>query len=148
MREIGTDSSKPIKEYADLMCKEEEIAPIEHSSIDYLENDEQVFLQSGVISLFVAQRYPKIKKYEKGTLLLTDRGLLFIKKNNGESIRYSFDTIFRRTTIKNFIFQIMFWSTKENGNKYPNIARFEMLKESCLKWEFFYDFTRKMAPIQ
>ncbi len=148
MREIGKNSWKPIKEYADLMFKEEEIVPIEHSFVDYLENDEQVFLLSDVISLFREPIYPyhKLKKIDEGNLLLTDKGLLFIKKNDGHSIRYAFDTISWRSTINNFIFLIEYeyYRTFESENTHKDFARFEMLNESCLKWEPFYDFVRNM----
>ncbi len=145
MREIGKNSWKPIKEYADLMFKEEEIVPIEHSFVDCLENDEQVFLLSDVISLYQEPRYPKLKKIDEGNLLLTDKGLLFIKKSDRRSIKYSFENISGRSTIKNLIFQIwFFWNMMEDEYSSPTIARFEMLNESCLKWELFYDFVRNV----
>ena len=40
-----------------------------------------------------------------------------------------------RSTEKNYIFQI--------GTRDKQIARFEMPKESCLKWELYYDHVRK-----
>jgi len=157
MKEVGTVSWKPIKEYADLMFREDEIVPLEHDFGNYLEDGEQVFLQSGEVMLYHEPKYPKLKlkKIDNGKLLLTDRGLVFIKKSDTRSIRYPFENIRGRSTEKNFIFQILFLILTENGS--PNvledgrvkldIGRFKMLNESCLKWELFYDFVRKKVRV-
>ena len=134
MREKGTDSWKPIKEYADLMVREEEAAPIKPHTDSFLEDDEQVYLQSGDIELYYQPQYPKLKKVADGRLYLTNRGLIFVRSDDGRSIRYPFDEILGKSTEKNFIFQI--------GMKDKQIARFEMPKESCLKWEIFYDLVQ------
>ncbi len=135
MRETGTDAWKPIKEYADLMIREEEIVPLAHDTGIPLEDNEQVYLQSGEIALYYQPKYPKLKKVDDGRLYLTDRGLVFVKKGDSKSVRYRFEDILGRSTEKNYIFQI--------GTRDKQIARFEMPKESCLKWELYYDHVRK-----
>jgi len=134
MREVGTEVWKPIKEYADLMVRGEEVVPIQPDTTTFIEENEQVYLQSGVITLYHEPRYPRLKKVDDGRLHLTDRGLVFVKKSNGESIKYPFKEIRGRSTEKNYIFQI--------GTKERQIARFEMPHESCLKWEIYYDLIK------
>jgi len=153
MRKRGTDTWKSIKEYADLMFREDEIVPLDHASDDHLEDGEQVFLRSGEITLYHEPRYPKLKKIGRGTLLLTDRGLVFFNKSDGTAIRYPFENIRGKSTEKNFIFQIVFPLFAEDGTPLIaedgyaklDIGRFEMLNESCLKWELYYDFVRSKA---
>ncbi len=136
MREAGSDLWKPIKEYADLMFREEEIIPIEYDFGDHLEDGEQVYLQSRRITLYYQPRYPKLRKIDDGLLLLTNRGLVFIKKSDERNFRYSFEKIRGWSVEKNFIFQI--------GMKDKEICRFEMQHESSLKWEFYFDYVRKL----
>ena len=135
MREKGTDSWKQIIEYADLMVREDEIVPIKPHTDSFLGDDEKVYLQSGDIELYYEPKYPKLKKLADGRLYLTNRGLVFVKSDDGRSIRYPFDEIMGRSTEKNYIFQI---GIKDDEKK-DEIARFEMPNESCLKWEVFYD---------
>jgi 1-acyl-sn-glycerol-3-phosphate acyltransferase len=137
MKETGTDAWIPIKEYADLMVREEEFVPLSHERDAFLEDDEQVYLQSGEIALYYQPKYPKLKKVDDGRLYFTDRGLVFVKKGDGRSVRYRFEDILRISTEKNYIFQI--------GMKDNQIARFEMPHESCLKWELYYDHVRKKS---
>ncbi len=139
MRETGSDLWKPIKEYADLMFREGEIIPIEYDIGDHLEYGEQVYLQSGEITLYDQPGYPKLRKIDDGLLLLTNRGLVFIKKSDERSFRYSFDKIRGWSVEKNFIFQI--------GMEDKVIGRFEMQHESCLKWEYYFDYVRKLMKI-
>ena len=136
MREAGSDPWKPIKEYADLMFREEETIPVEHDFGDHLENGEQVYLQSGDITLYDEPEYPKLRKIGDGELLLTNRGLVFIKKSDEKSFKYSFEKIRGWSVEKNFIFQI--------GMKDKEICRFEMHRESCLKWELYFEYVRKL----
>lgn len=153
MKEIGTDFWKPIKEYADLMFREDEIVPLKHDFGSFLEDGEQVYLHSGEVTLYHEPRYPKLKlkKIDSGKLLLTDRALLFIKKSDNRSIRYPFANTRGRSTEKNFIFQIVFPVLKEDGSPEVmkdgrvklDIGRFEMMNESCLKWELYYDHVRQ-----
>lgn len=131
MRAWGDDTWKPVKEYADLIVREEEFIPIQPDTTTFLEENEQVYIQSGDITLYNQLRFPKLKKVDDGRLYLTDRGLVFVKKSDGKSIRYPFNEIGVRSTEKNYIFQI--------GTKERQIARFEMPHESCLKWEICYD---------
>ena len=162
MREEGVDDWKAVREYALLMLREDEIVPLEHEFTDHLEKGEQLFLYSGEITLYNAPDYPNLKlsKVDDGRLLLTDRGLVFIRKNGAGSIRFTFENIRGRSTEKNFIFQIVFPVLDEEGkpiiqdtvmNKRHiklsklDIGRFEMLHESCLKWELYYDAVRKKA---
>jgi hypothetical protein len=98
-----------------------------------------VYLQSGDIELFYEPRYPKLKKLADGRLYLTNKGLVFVRSDNQNSIRYPFEKIVGRSTEKNFIFQIGF----KNQEKKDEIARFEMPEESCLKWEIFFDLVVK-----
>jgi 1-acyl-sn-glycerol-3-phosphate acyltransferase len=144
MREMGSDSWKPIKEYADLMFKADEILPIKHPYGDHLEKGEEVFLQSGTTVLYHEPWYPKLKKVGEGTLLLTNRGLLFIRMKNNKITRFTFEGIRGRSTEKNFIFQILYRTDTEFGSAY-DIGRFEMRRESCLKWELFYDHVRRKS---
>jgi 1-acyl-sn-glycerol-3-phosphate acyltransferase len=139
MREKGTDSWKLIIEYADLMVREDEIVPIEPYTDSFLEEDEKVYLQSGDIELYYEPKYPKLKKLADGRLILTNRGLVFVRSDDGSSIRYPFDSIRGRSTEKNYIFQIGL----KIGEKKDEIARFEMPHESCLKWETYYDIVEK-----
>ena len=126
------------------MFKEKEIVALEHDFTDYLEDREQVFLQSDEIALYNERCYPKLKKLDEGRLLLTDRGLLFIKQSDCKSIRYHFENIRGRSTEKNFIFQIV--ATDDTGKFI--IGRFEMPHESCLKWELYYDYIRKKSGFE
>ena len=144
MRAVGTQEWQPIKEYADLMFREEEIVVLEHDFADHLEDGERVFLQSGEIAFYHERHYPKLKKLDDGRLLLTERGLLFLRKSNGESIRYPFENIRGRSTEKNFIFQIV----ASDGTGRFTIGRFEMPHESCLKWELYYDYIRKKSGFE
>jgi len=141
MREVGSDTWKPIKEYGDLMFRDDEIAPLEHDFGTHLEDKEQVYLQSGYISLYYEPKFPKLKKIDDGRLLLTDRGLIFVKKSGGESIRYRFEYIRGRSTEKNFIFQIV---VIDDAGRF-DIGRFEMPGESCLKWELYFDHVRNRS---
>jgi 1-acyl-sn-glycerol-3-phosphate acyltransferase len=136
IREVGSDSWKPIKEYADLMFREEEIFPVEYDIGDHLENGEQVYLQSGEITLYDQPRYPRLRKIDNGKLLLTNRGLVFIKKSDEKSFRYSFEKIRGSSVEKNYIFQV--------GMNNKKIGRFEMQRESCPKWEYYFDYVRKI----
>ena len=136
MRERGNGSWKPIKEYANLMVQEVEFVPLAHERGTFLEEDEQVYLQSGEITMYHQPKYPKLKKVDDGSLYLTDRDLVFVKRGDGKPIRYRFEEIRGMSTEKNFIFQI--------GTKDRQIARFEMPKESCLKWEIYYDYVLKL----
>jgi len=149
IREQGANVWKPIKEYADLMVREEEIVPIDHGFDDYLENEEQVFLQSGKAVLYQQLKYPRFNKIESGKLLLTDRGLLFISKTGGKSIRYSFTNLHGRSIIDNTIFQIKYWFNPglvmDGGDINPHTIWFEMRGESCLKWEIYYDYVFRKA---
>jgi 1-acyl-sn-glycerol-3-phosphate acyltransferase len=133
MREKG-HTWRPIKEYADQMFRKEEITPLENDFERYLERDERVYLQSGTISLYNQPCYPKLKKIDDGNLILTEKGLTFIKKSDGNALRYRFENIRGKSTEKNMIFQIVIDAS---------IARFEMVNESCYKWEIFYDYIRK-----
>jgi len=137
MKQEGSDSWKPIKEYADSMFRANEIIPLDNDFGTYLKDNEQVYLQSGEITLYHEPDYPKLKKIDDGILLLSDRGLIFIKKSDGNSIRYRFEDIRGRSTEKNSIFQIV--------KKDDDLGRFEMPHESCLKWELYYDFIRKKS---
>jgi hypothetical protein len=134
MRELGADTWKPVKEYADLMVREEEVVPIEPDTTSFIEDGEQVYLQSGDITLYNEPRYPKLKKVDDGRLYLTDRGLVFVKKSDGASISYPFKEIRGRSAVKNYIFQVY--------KKEWQLARFEIPHESCLKWEIYYDLIR------
>jgi 1-acyl-sn-glycerol-3-phosphate acyltransferase len=142
MREKGARSWKPIKEFADLMVREEEIVPITPLTDTFLEKNEQVYLQSGDIELFYEPKYPKLKKLADGRLYLTNRGLVFVRSGNESSIRYPFDKIQGRSTEKNFIFQIGIKVDKKGEEKKNKIARFEMPNESCLKWEILFDLVK------
>jgi hypothetical protein len=134
MRELDADIWKPVKEYADLVVRGEEILLIEPDTTSFIKEDELVYLQSGDIMLYNEPRYPKFKKVDDGRLYLTRKGLVFVKRSDGESIRYAFKEIWGRSTEKNYIFQI--------GMKERQIARFKMPHESCLKWEIFYNLIR------
>ena len=76
-------------------------------------------------------RFPKLKKVAYGNLYLTDRGLVFVKKGDGNYIRYRFQEIRGRSSEKSNIFQIV----PDDGH----LERFKMNKESCLKWEVYFD---------
>ncbi len=143
MRDVETHEWIPIKEYADLMFREEEVVPIKHDFDDFIAEEEQVFLISGEITLYNEHQYPKLRKIGEGRLLLTDKGLVFIIKHNGEVIRYPFERIRGRSTEKNYIFQIVLVCLRKDGYTGFDVSRFEMLNESCLKWELYYDYVRK-----
>ena len=142
MREKGASSWKSIKEFSDLMVREEEVVPITPHTDTFLEKGEQVYLQSGDIELFYEPKYPKLKKLADGRLYLSNRGLVFVRSDNGSSIRYPFDKIQGRSTEKNFIFQIGNKVDKEGEEKNNRIARFVMPNESCLKWEILFDLVK------
>jgi 1-acyl-sn-glycerol-3-phosphate acyltransferase len=133
MREKG-QTWRPIKEYADQMFRKQEIKPLNHDFSGYLESNERVYLQSGIISLYNEPCYPKLKKIDDGNLILTDRGLIFIKRSDGNALRYRFEDIRGKSTEKTMIFQIVIDD---------NIARFEMVNESCYKWELIFNYIRR-----
>jgi 1-acyl-sn-glycerol-3-phosphate acyltransferase len=143
MRDVGTGTWETIKKYADLMFREDEILPIEHSHGSRLEEGEEVYLQSNTSVLYHELKYPKLKKVGEGRLLLTNRGLLFIGAGDNGITRFPFEQIRGRSTEKNFIFQILHCAT-DGISKYRT-WRFEMRRESCLKWELFYDYVRRKS---
>ncbi len=129
MREPG-GTWRPIKEFADLMFRKDEIVPIETSR----DTGETVYLQSKATTLYNEPRYPRLKKIGTGTLELTSRGLRFVIRKTGEIRFFKFEDIRGRSTERNTFFQIVLDD---------DIARFEMKSESCYKWETFYDYVRK-----
>jgi 1-acyl-sn-glycerol-3-phosphate acyltransferase len=139
MRELGTDTWKPIKEYANLMVREEEIVPIESDTAAFFGDNEKVYLQSWDITLYHQPKYPKLKKVAEGRLYLSERGLAFTENSNDMIHRYPFQDIQGRSTEKNFIFQL---GTRDKNTGGIKIARFEMPNESCLKWEIIYTCVR------
>jgi hypothetical protein len=138
MREAGMETWKTIKEYADLMFREEEIVPLEGSFGGLLEEGEQVFLESSRVTLYKQPKYPKLKKIDDGKLLLTDRGLVFMKNRDGRGMRFRFNDIVGESTEKNYIFQIALKPDLEKPGD-EGIRRFEMKHESCLKWELLFN---------
>jgi len=134
MRERGFSSWRPIKEYADLMFREEEVKPIEEGFIHPSLSSEKVYLQSGLITLYHEPAYPLLEKVACGRLALTGKGLTFVSQDDEKVHNYPFEDIRGRSTERNTIFQIILDD---------DIARFEMLHESCYKWEIMYDFIRK-----
>ncbi len=149
MREIGCEEWVPIKVYSDLMFRKEEIVPLQHNFRDILDKGEHVFLISGEITHYHEPNYPKLKlkKIDNGKLLLTNKGLVFIKKRDAECIKYPFEIIRGRSTEKNFIFQIVYRILSENDTLIHSVncpakkdlGRFVMRNESCLKWELYFD---------
>lgn len=136
MRERGFSSWRPIKEYADLMFREEEVKPIKEGFIHHSLSGEKVYLQSGLINLYHEPLYPLLEKVASGRLALTGKGLTFVSQGEGKVFNYRFEDIRGRSTELNTIFQIILDH---------DIARFEMLHESCYKWEIMYDYVRKMG---
>jgi len=132
MREKGSDTWHPIKEYSDTMFRDAEIVPmkpdIEHPALA----SETVYLLSKIVIFFHEPQYPKLEEAGKGRLFLTDTGLLFINSSDVKVFR--FEEIRGRSTEQNTFFQIVL---------NEDIARFEMQEESCYKWELYYDFIRK-----
>lgn len=134
MREREETEWKAIKEYADTMFKEEEIVPMADETLKELKSDEKIYLKSKSVTLFHEPVYPKIEKVGGGTLYLTDRRLIFIKKEDNAVFSYGLGEIRGRSTEVNTIFQIVL---------NEDIGRFEMHEESCYKWEIIYDYIRK-----
>jgi 1-acyl-sn-glycerol-3-phosphate acyltransferase len=151
IREEGGQEWRAIKEYSDLMFREDEVVPLSQPGCPGLLARERVYLRSGPVTLYHEPLYPKIEKVGKGTLFLTDRRLVFAPQ--GESARgpgpasgrgaelqasgaksFTFEQIRGRSTEKNIFFQVVLDT---------DIARFQMHEESCYKWELFYDFVRK-----
>jgi hypothetical protein len=148
MREIGTDTWKPVKEYADLMFREEEIVPTDNGFGDHLEDKEHVFLVSGENTVHIYFKYKKYRKIEKtietGRLLLTNFGFIFIKKSDSGCIRYPLENIRSCFIVNNSILHIEYWlnpwAGEDGGDLHPHHEWFEMKDESCLKWQLYYDF--------
>ena len=133
MRAQGETEWKAIKEYSDIMFKEEEIVPMADETLKELESNEKIYLKSNIVTLFHEPVYPKIEKVGDGTLYLTDKRLIFIKKEDNAVFSYGLGDIRGRSTEVNTIFQIVL---------NDDIGRFEMHKESCYKWEVIYDYIR------
>jgi 1-acyl-sn-glycerol-3-phosphate acyltransferase len=155
MREEGEPTRRAIKEYSDLMFREDEIVPLPQPGCPGLHDRERVYLRSGPVTLYHEPRYPRIEKVGTGILFLTDRRLIFVPRGKtareagagtasgpGAGSRGSddrslpFEQIRGRSTEKNIYFQVVLDS---------DIARFQMHEESCYKWELFYDFVRKKS---
>jgi 1-acyl-sn-glycerol-3-phosphate acyltransferase len=134
MREAETGEWKTIKEYSDTMFREDEIIPLSDNRPEGLDPDEQVYLKSKAVTLFHEPEYPELEKIGNGTLYLTGKRLLFINETDKSSLSYTFEQIRGRSTEVNTVFQIVL----DN-----DIARFEMMQESCYKWETIYDYIRK-----
>jgi len=133
MRETNDQNWRPIKEYSDLMFRESEVTPLPQDVKMPTVSDKTVFLQSGIITLYHEPKYPKLEKVGQGRLILTDKGLVFVRENSETAITYRFENIRGRSTERNTIFQIVMDH---------DIARFEMTSESCYKWEVYYDYIR------
>ncbi len=136
MREEGTAGWRPIKEFADLMFREDEIKPLSEGFIHRSIAREKVYLQSGTITLYHEPSYPLLEKVAEGKLALTEKGLTFVSHDSGKEFTYRFEDIRGRSTERNMIFQIILDE---------DTARFEMLNESCYKWEIIYDHIRKQG---
>ncbi|HEB29995.1 MAG TPA: 1-acyl-sn-glycerol-3-phosphate acyltransferase [Spirochaetes bacterium] len=133
MREQGTEDWRAIKEYADTMFKEEEIVPLADEKPEGLESDEIIYLKSKTVTLYHEPFYPELEKIGNGTLYLAGKRLLFIKADDNSAFSYPFEEIRGRSTEVNTVFQIIL----DN-----DIARFEMMQESCYKWEIIYNHIR------
>jgi 1-acyl-sn-glycerol-3-phosphate acyltransferase len=144
MREEGGRTWRAVKEYSDLMFREDEVLPLKDpgSGLPERRPGERVYLRSRRVTLYREPLYPRIEKVGTGTLFLTDRGLVFVTEGNGDggagsgALSYDFAAILGRSTEKNTLFQIVLEK---------DIARFRMHGESCYKWELFYDFVRKRS---
>ena len=134
MRREGENEWRAIKEYADMMFREEEIIPINPAVEVKLENGEKVFLESKEVILYHEPYYPKLERVGKGKLLMTDRRLIFKCDENSKIYSYPFEKIRGRSTELNNVFQIILDD---------DIGRFVMNEESPYKWEIIYDYIRK-----
>jgi 1-acyl-sn-glycerol-3-phosphate acyltransferase len=134
MRKEGTQEWKAIKEYSDTMFREKEIVPLKEEKPQRLAPDEKVYLKSKTVTFYHQPEYPELEEIGKGTLYLTGKGLIFIKKDDDSFFSYPFENIRGRSTEVNTVFQIVLDD---------DIARFEMMQESCYKWEIIYDYIRK-----
>jgi len=134
MREMGTDTWRPIKEFSDAMFRDEEVVPMEAGINHAALKRETVYLSSKIVTRFYEPQYPRLKEAGKGRLFLTDAGLIFINSRDNSIKIFRFEDIRGRSTEQNTFFQIVLDD---------NIARFEMKQESCYKWELYYDFLRK-----
>jgi hypothetical protein len=153
MREEGRQEGRAIKEYSDLMFREDEIVPLLQHDCPALSSRERVYLRSGPVTLHRKPQHPEIEKVGMGTLILTERRFTFVPRGkyyrDGEpdsvsspggeppdscAKSFPFEQIRGRSTEKNIFFQFVLDS---------DIARFQMHGESCHTWELYYDFVRK-----
>jgi len=139
MRESRENTWQTVKEYADLMFDEQEVIPIENEDLDTsvreeLGPHEEVYLRSKSVTLYHEPVYPRLEKVSDGKLYLTNSRLIFFPNSSKHTLSYDFEHIRGRSTERNTFFQIVLDD---------DIARFEMLSESCYKWEIFYDYVRK-----
>ena len=136
MRKEGENEWAAIKEYSDIMFREDEIIPIEVKEKLPLTEDEKVYLKSKKVELYHEPYYPKLEKVSDGKLYLTSKRLLFCPdgSENPEFISYPFSDIRGSSIERNYIFQIVL----DN-----DIGRFEMPEESCYKWEIIYRYIRR-----
>ena len=136
MRREGENEWAAIKEYSNMMFRENEIIPIEVKEKLPLTEDEKIYLKSKKVELYHEPYYPKLEKVSDGKLYLTSKRLLFCidGSENPEFISYPFSDIRGSSTERNYIFQIVL----DN-----DIARFEMMEESCYKWEIIYRYIRR-----
>ena len=134
MREEGNGTWRAVKEYSDMMFREEEITPLVNERELELTQDEQIYLRSKRVELLHEPVYPNLEKEGDGILYLTDRRLIFENEDSGDITSYTFELIRGRSTERNNIFQVILED---------DIARFIMSKESCYKWEVVYDHIRR-----
>jgi len=137
MRVKGESVWRAIKEYSDCMFRENEIVPIgkeELENFNGIENSEELFLKSKKVILYHEPYYPRLEKIGPGRLFLTGKKLIFIPDDGSRPYLYPFEDIRGRSTEQNDFFQIVL---------NHDIARFQMLEESCYKWELIYDYIRK-----
>jgi len=137
MRARGESEWRAIKEYSDQMFRENEIVTLDKKEINYLsemEPEEELFLKSKKVILYHEPHYPKLEKVGSGRLFLTGKKLIFLPDDGSKPHLYPFEEIRGRSTEQNDFFQIVLDH---------DIARFQMLEESCYKWEIIYDYIRK-----
>ena len=145
MREKGSSEWRAIKEYSDLMFREDEILPIPGGACPGLEPGEKLFLESKRVTLYHEPVYPALNKVGDGKLLLTDRKLVFVPEGGGDATSIEFRRILGRSTEKSDFFQVVFAKEKDDMDAGTDIARFEMHEESCLKWQLIYDYVRRAS---
>lgn len=145
MREKGSPEWRAIKEYSDLTFREDEVLPVPDGTCPGLEPGERLFLESKRVTLYHEPAYPTLDKVGDGRLFLTDRRLVFAPEGGGDALSIEFKRILGRSTEKSTFFQVVFAEDTEDIDGGIDIARFEMHGESCLKWQLYYDYVRRVS---